>query len=91
MNLLNPGSIKACLAGEKPIFHVQILQLKGVVGPNAPASAPVRYKLLVTDGTDHIAAICATQLNAQINAGTFKQFSVVNVSNFSMSGVQGQK
>jgi hypothetical protein len=90
MNLLSPGAIKAIKCGEKPIFNVQILQCKGVVAPNTTGS-PARYKLLVTDGVEHMAAICATQLNDQIANGIFKAFSVVKISNFSLNDIQGQK
>ena len=55
------------------------------------SSVPTRYRLLLTDGVEQIAAICGSQLNESIANNTFVAFSVVKVSNFSTNTIQDQQ
>eukprot|EP00177_Eucheuma_denticulatum_P005508 GFKZ01010015.1.p1 GENE.GFKZ01010015.1~~GFKZ01010015.1.p1 ORF type:complete len:662 (+),score=94.54 GFKZ01010015.1:285-2270(+) len=70
---------------------VQICEIKKISPPNASTNAPSRYRLAISDGEHFQQAMLATQLNALINQGQIKVFSLVRLNDFICNKLQNKR
>ncbi|CAH7687044.1 replication protein A DNA-binding subunit [Phakopsora pachyrhizi] len=72
-----------------PNLTVQVISMKPVGVVNQP-NTPERWRLLISDGTQYITGMLATQLNHMIQSNSIKKCSVLKVPNYSVN-VIGQR
>lgn len=70
---------------------VQICELKKISQPNANPDAPPRFRLAISDGEHFQQAMLATQLNALINQGDIKLFSLVRLNDYICNKLQNKR
>lgn len=70
---------------------VQICELKKISQPNANPDAPPRFRLAISDGEHFQQAMLATQLNALINQGEIKLFSLVRLNDYICNKLQNKR
>lgn len=88
---LTPKTIPRIVGGEvgfSPV--VQILDLRQIPG-KAGASGNTRYRVIISDGEWHYAAMLATQMNNLVDDGRLKNLALVRLNDFLVNTIQQQK
>ncbi|KAI8982961.1 putative replication factor-A protein 1 [Pilobolus umbonatus] len=91
MSELTQGCIKAIYDGEteSPLLAnpiVQVINIKAVA-----ANGGTRYRVIVSDGTNFMQAMFASQLTTVVDEGTLKRNSIIRLTEFLCNELQNRK
>ena len=70
---------------------VQLLSVKKVPKNSRDPNSPDRYRIIVSDGTQFIQAMLATQLNDLVESGQICRYVIVRLARFQVQNISAKR